>query len=1099
MKDIIKVQSFLGNLQIILFTFVWSTIVKHFTADVQFKDFLKCYDNNGKILNSNSPCCQQYSDRYFWPISLRSLALFNWILVLCTWVIYILHVISRNHDGHTGTVRLTTRNFYVLQILCRAIVLLAFIVLIGTARFTNSGFNFPAQFNCQLQNDPTGDRNTCIFALCTDRFNNERNNAVKAIQSMDIVFFVFAIFEFVLVIREHSYPDRLKAKILRSTQNELKLFYADKFTLRFDDIFTELLVYHGQVSHKLKQHDLYDREGNLWNYAKPESIKAKLDNVEDLVKPLKDETVPPRNILVIGRAGIGKTMFSKKLIRGWAYKNILWKRYDYVFLLNFRQLNSIKKDISLCQLLAASPHSLKIDEKTLKDIIRYSEKVLVIFDGLDEFLNQDDCKEAAERLPGVGEDEAMPVPALYYKLCTGELLPQATIVTTTRASKALEIIDWDRTVEILGFDKTQIEEFVRKFCQDPKISEAIIQHITSRPDLLAYCYIPVNCFLLSYCLQSVLETKESAKDSLPTTLTQLYERILRLFVSKHYQSRGESIRVSTQGRFGNAALEEKIDLLSKVAYEGIKERRLVFDEEAFEGFKELTSCGIIHEMQRIDTVEMECGPQFIFLHLTVQEFLAARYVVKKLTLEQFEAFVSSAVDDSRWEVVFQFIAGLLSPSAKVQPEHTSVTSLRNEIFKHLKKAGERKQLLLVKSLFEYHDVTFLKNECSWESGIQLDSSGLNDADCTAISFVFQHIPVQRKVLSLQHNYIGSIGATELTKLLISSAAIEIIDFSFNNIGDEGVKHLKEALQHSNCELTSLNLSNNKIGANGAKHLKEALQHSNCKLTSLDLRANNIGADGVKHLKEALHHSNCKLTSLDLSMNNIGADGVKQLKEALQHSNCKLTSLDLRRNNIGADGVKQLKEALQDSNCKLTSLELRANSIGPDGVKQLKEALQHRNCELTSLNLSANNIGADDGVNQLKEALQDSNCKLTSLELRGNNIGADGVKQLKEALRHSNCKLTSLDLTMNKIGAGDGLKQLKEALQHHNCKLTSLDLRANKIGDDGVEQLKEALQHSNCKLTSLNLIRNNISVDGVNKLKEALQHRNCQLLLESTRK
>ena len=183
-------------------------------------------------------------------------------------------------------------------------------------------------------------------------------------------------------------------------------------------------------------------------------------------------------------------------------------------------------------------------------------------------------------------------------------------------------------------------------------------------------------------------------------------------------------------------------------------------------------------MQRIDTVAMECGPQFIFLHLTVQEFLAARHVVKKFTLQQFEAFISSAVNDSRWEVVLQFVAGLLSPSAKVQPEHTHVTSLRNEMFKHLKKIEERKQILLVKCLFEYHDVRYLKNEYSWEGEIELNLSGVNDADCTAIAFVFQHIPVQRKVLSLQHNNIGPIGAAELTKLLTSTAAIETIDLFF---------------------------------------------------------------------------------------------------------------------------------------------------------------------------------------------------------------------------------------------------------------------------------------------------------------------------------
>ena len=707
LTDFSQTQTFLEKVQFILFIVASPVIFGYFSQDVFSKDGLKCAIHKGKDDNINTICYKQYSEEYYWPVSLKNLALINWFLLLSTWLPLLFSPQKLQWLG-------------VPKVL-RTVILAAFVTLILTLKLTGRGLSFPDEFSCKFDNRTAAVLNM-TSVLCPDKYSNEKTNMAILLLLMDVAFLILTLWDiFKVLFHQHSDKNRLREKILRSTQNQMKLFAADKFVLRFDNIFTELLVYGGRMFHALRQNDLYNREGNLWNYVTPDS---KLNSVEDLVKPLKDEKVPPRNILVVGRAGIGKTMFSKKLIRGWAYKNSLWKRYDYVFLLNFRQLNSIKRDISLCQLLAASPHSLKLDKETFKDIVRYSGKVLVIFDGLDEFLNQDDCKEAAERLPGVGEDEAMPVPALYYKLCTGELLPQATIVTTTRGCKVLEIIDWDRTVEIMGFDKTQIEEFVRKFCQDPKISEAIIQHITSRPDLLAYCYIPVNCFLLCYCLRSVLETKESAKDSLPTTLTQLYELILRLFVSKHYQSRGEPVRVSTQGRFGDAALEEKIDLLSKVAYEGVKDRRLVFEEEAFEGFKELTSCGIIHEMQRIDTVAMECGPQFIFLHLTVQEFLAARHVVKKFTLEQFEAFISSAVNDSRWEVVLQFVAGLLSPSAKVQPEHTHVTSLRNEMFKHLKKIEERKQILLVKCLFEYHDVRYLKNEYSWEGEIELNLSGV---------------------------------------------------------------------------------------------------------------------------------------------------------------------------------------------------------------------------------------------------------------------------------------------------------------------------------------------------------------------------------------
>ena len=337
LKTFIHTQNYLGNIQFILFNLLWSILIG--PVDVYFKEDLKCAVDKGKNDNINTLCFKQYSEQYYWPISKQTFAAVNWILVLCTWVVYIVYAISKNNNEHGNEgppiyARPNVRKFYVGQIIVRALFLLIFIVGIVKMNPTDSGFSFPVQFNCTFEDNAAGGLKV-TSVLCPDKYNIKKTVVSIAILVLDAVFFILTFCELVVELcrrysinsledghelSEASYQDRLKEKIRSSTQRQKKLFRTvhDKSDLMFDDIFTDLIVYRGRMSHELKEHDLYEREGNLWNYAATSDIKAKLENVEDLVKPLEDEEEAPRNILMIGRAGIGKTMFCENLIRGWA-------------------------------------------------------------------------------------------------------------------------------------------------------------------------------------------------------------------------------------------------------------------------------------------------------------------------------------------------------------------------------------------------------------------------------------------------------------------------------------------------------------------------------------------------------------------------------------------------------------------------------------------------------------------------------------------------------------------------------------------------------------------------------------------------------------
>ena len=111
---------------------------------------------------------------------------------------------------------------------------------------------------------------------------------------------------------------------------------------------------------------------------------------------------------------------------------------------------------------------------------------------------------------------------------------------------------------------------------------------------------------------------------------------------------------------------------------------------------------------------------------------------------------------------------------------------------------------------------------------------------------------------------NNIGCLELAKFLCENNEVIECNVCRNNINDEGVKYLCDALKNEDCKLTNLYLRDNHINDEGVKHLCDALKNKNCKLTNLYLYANNIN-DGVKHLCDALKNENCKLTNLNVNI------------------------------------------------------------------------------------------------------------------------------------------------------------------------------------------------------------------------------------------
>ena len=883
--------------------------------------------------------------------------------------------------------------------------------------------------------------------------------------------------------------------------------------LNIDQIYVNAVIHEGRAYYDFPT----DRWEQLKVYPTPNPSRSRSVQPEDIFD------TEHTNVLVVGRPGIGKTMLSTKLLRMWASDNPQMKtHFEMAFLLKFRHLNS-RTDLNLYELLARAETFTEelLDDKVWSYIKANPTKVLLIFDGIDEFSARSDIAQDDSCYKNT-EEEKMPIYCLYRKLVSGKLLRGSSVITTTRptALKCVRELNFSRTVEILGFTSEQIEDYVEKFTEDDDhAKETIWQHISTNINLFSLCYIPVNCFIICHCLLHLI--KISIFDGalkLPTKMTEIYNMTVKIFFHKHNRDEKCSSSKTDLGTYMYKTFKQLqpenemvFKRLGKISFNGIKQGRLIFESKEVDG---LEDCGLLHRLPDAKSRSLSEKPkaQYCFLHLTVQEFFAAKHLTDTMTEEELRRFVADHINEGAWQVVIQFVAGLLEPHpdreipgvdifSKLLPLSTEEGLFEIPELKEGRKAtvwpapnDSKLAVKLCNCLYEINvkQQSALQNKLA-EIGfnvVNFNHCSLAPIECAAVLHVLKSVNGELH-LRLSGNHFGALGCVEIGLALRDvNFKVTKLQLDFNEIRDQGASHLCEALKDVNCHLTELDIRNNNVGAKGAEYLCDALKNVNCTLTKLDLGANDIGQQGAAHLSDALKDENCKLTVLELYNNQIGDQGAAHLSDALKDGNCTLTNLNLGTNYIGQQGAAHLSDALKDGNCTLTNLDLGTNYIGQQGAAHLSDALKDGNCTLTNLDLGTNYIGQQ-GAAHLSDALKGGNCNLIKLDLGANDIGQQGAAHLCHALKDYNCKLTVLELYNNQIGH-QGAAHLSDALKDGNCTLTNLDLGTNDIGQQGAAHLSDALKGGNCNLIKLDLGANDIGQQGAAHLCHALKDENCKL-------
>ena len=603
----------------------------------------------------------------------------------------------------------------------------------------------------------------------------------------------------------------------------------------------------------------------------------------------------PESILVSGKAGIGKTLFCQKVIRDWA-DNKLFRSganaevpdFKFAYLLTFRQLNLLGDDpVTLEDILNRSSvldDRSNIDDSIFEYILHHSEEVLIIIDGYDECSQREYIASNSDEKYPNNAKEKMPVAAMCAKLIKGKILRGSVVMITSRPDESDEMkakdIYFDRYVEITGFSEPQVKEYIGKyFKNNDRMKNIVMDHITKNVNLVSFAHIPVLCFLMcSYFEYTLQQPKKN--NPLPVKTSDLYDGVVNMFVRRHDRKK-------------RASLNKTLDELSKLAAQLLLERKFLFLKEDLKTLnlhevESLCGSGLLHCGPPFRKSFSETTKHFCFTHLTLQEYLAARWFVETRTIPP--KHVST-------EVVL-FMSGILSKQKDNEFEEKMIihTFLSDDLWEKEAKRGH----LISKCLLRYEDIEFAKGIVKRfhdvfdirNGSFSLSGSRMGDVDCPAVSFTLNVFGALCEEKESEWNTI--------TTLKLASCTVT----------DADVASLCQALQTPTCKVTELNLGGNQITDAGVASLCQALQTPTCKVTELDLGGNQITDAGVASLCQALQTPTCKVTELDLVGNQITDAGVASLCQALQTPTCKVTALNLRGNQITDAGVVSLCEALQ---------------------------------------------------------------------------------------------------------------------------------------------------------------------------------------------
>ena len=345
----------------------------------------------------------------------------------------------------------------------------------------------------------------------------------------------------------------------------------------------------------------------------------------------------------------------------WSNGQLLHQQYDLVLYCPLRN-SMIATATTLADLFVRQCYEVPMVAEWFEK--RNGEGLLIIFDGWDEL------------------SEQLRQSSLAASIICKEKLDQCSVIVTSRSYASSSLLKMDtlsRHVQVIGFSEEEISTVIiqtlqkdRKLAQelidentnswnqyqphftttqrikDSQLAVKLINDLKVRNDVQSLCYVPLVCsmVILVYC-------KEGGH--LPTTLTQLYENFILQTIRRHVEIKPRhDIDPYTICSLSSlpSQLAKPLQEMCQLAYTNLanttKKHQLVL-QSLSEAVKE-DYLGLMTTFTEYDEKKYQ------FLHLSIQEFLAAWWISKheKKTEEVFK----DHFDDDHFRMCLRFVAGL---------------------------------------------------------------------------------------------------------------------------------------------------------------------------------------------------------------------------------------------------------------------------------------------------------------------------------------------------------------------------------------------------------------------------------------------------------
>ena len=625
-----------------------------------------------------------------------------------------------------------------------------------------------------------------------------------------------------------------------------------------------------------------------------------------------------RSILVEGSPGVGKSILLKHIAYLWANGELLTNTH-FLFLLHLRD-PSVRQLDSLQSLVRHFYHYDKQAEQVTSCVAQDGGKsVTILLDGYDE-------------LPPNLRQNSFIVDLLQHKV-----LPACSIVVSSRPHASTHLRDnISCQVDILGFSEQDQQHFIEHSLkhQPHKISE-LKQYLKHHSTISNLCFIPFNMTILLFLYKDKEETP------LPTNSTGLYNLFICLTICRHLAKSGITLDEEiTHLNSLPQPYSKIINQLSKFAFKALGNNQLVFTlaeikEECPDIDKAINGFGLLQAVEYAGRTSKSVS--FNFIHLSIQEFLAAHHVTalspnKELSFPQ-RNFWNNPVYFNMFDIYVALINGQ-QPSFKRFLQPSLMEKFKKFLTGREDSVGISQQLLSdkIKCLRMYY--------CFLEAG-----------DLETCRSIEQGTQLDEQQIDLYNTRLSPSDLECLTTFLTCSSHKEwkMLNLSCCLIQDYGLQILQHGLRSANVIITVLELRYNDLTAASSSAISDLT--INCRVKILYIGANTTVGEDDRLYRILIDHSSM-IEELYMHSTNLSSSAAIKLFTSLSKAK-KLKILWIVNNNITDEACDAIIMAMK-KNTSLIKLYMHQNSISKECPQLIVEALQQNN-SLQLLYLNGYNV------------------------------------------------------------------------------------------------------------------------------------------------